>query len=107
MNAAYDILGDSIKRGRFDRGEIDANGAETHRNPFAGGGGGGGFGKGGFGPGAGASGGFAFEDLSDLFGGAFRGGRGPFGGGAPRKAKTRASRWTSISSTPWPASKGV
>jgi len=81
LNAANDILGDSAKRARFDRGEIDANGTEIRQNPFARGGQGGGFrGGGGAGPGAGAAGGFAFEDLSDLFGGMFRGG-GPGGGG--------------------------
>ena len=33
LSAAYDILGDAEKRARFDRGEIDASGAErpTHR----------------------------------------------------------------------------
>ncbi len=89
INAAYDILGDTAKRGRFDRGEIDGNGTEIHRNPFAGGGrrpGGGPFGgghQGGFGQG-GAGGGFAFDDLSDLFGGVFRGGR---GGGVPTQGE--------------------
>jgi DnaJ-class molecular chaperone len=90
LNAANDIIGDPAKRARFDRGEIDAGGAEVRPNPFARGGraGPGGFGggfQGGFGgqqgPGP-QSGGFAFEDLSDLFGGMFRGGgsNGPFGG---------------------------
>jgi DnaJ-class molecular chaperone len=32
--AAYDILGDADKRGRFDRGEIDASGAERPRQRF-------------------------------------------------------------------------
>ena len=32
INAAYDLLSDKTKRARFDRGEIDANGAE--RSPF-------------------------------------------------------------------------
>ena len=36
LNAANDILGDSAKRARFDRGEIDAGGAEVRHNPFAG-----------------------------------------------------------------------
>src|ERR1700743_1375138 len=67
VNAAYDIVGDANKRARFDRGEIDANGAEIHRNPFGGGGRhpggfGGGF-QGGFGHGGAAGGGFAFDDL--------------------------------------------
>lgn len=32
LSAAYDIVGDSEKRTRFDRGEIDANGAERPRS---------------------------------------------------------------------------
>lgn len=80
LNAAYDILGDAGKRARFDRGEIDANGAEIRQNPFAGGRGRG-FqrGPGGF---SGAEN-FAFDDIGDLFGGIFRNARGPggFGGG--------------------------
>ena len=32
--AANEILGDSEKRGRYDRGEIDANGAEVHERSF-------------------------------------------------------------------------
>jgi len=77
LNAAYDILGDAPKRARFDRGEIDANGTEIRQNPFAGARRPGG----GFGGGArGES--FAFDDLSDVFGGIFgERGRGPFGGG--------------------------
>ena len=92
VNAAYDIVGDAHKRARFDRGEIDASGAEIHRNPFAGGGRhpGGGFGGGGFQGGfshGGAAGGFAFDDLSDLFGGVFRGRGGPFGQGVPTQGE--------------------
>jgi DnaJ-class molecular chaperone len=34
VSAAYDILGDADKRARFDRGEIDAAGAERPREPF-------------------------------------------------------------------------
>jgi len=34
VSAAYDLLGDPEKRGRFDRGEIDASGAETPRQRF-------------------------------------------------------------------------
>lgn len=77
LNAAYDIIGDADKRARFDRGEIDASGAEVRHNPFGRGARGAGQGF----AGGGAQGGFAFEDLSDLFGGMFKGGRGP--GGAP------------------------
>ena len=34
VSGAYDILGDPEKRGRFDRGEIDASGAERPRERF-------------------------------------------------------------------------
>lgn len=34
ISAAYDILGDEEKRGRYDRGEIDATGAEAHPGGF-------------------------------------------------------------------------
>jgi DnaJ-class molecular chaperone len=34
VSAAYDLLGDSEKRARFDRGEIDASGAERPRQRF-------------------------------------------------------------------------
>ncbi len=83
LNAANDILGDAAKRARFDRGEIDAGGAEVRQNPFAHGGFSGGGRRGGFAGGAGSQGGgFAFDDLSDLFGGMFRGGNAQ-GGGSP------------------------
>lgn len=83
LNTAYDILGDAAKRARFDRGEIDASGAEIRQNPFAGGR------ARGFGQQGGASGAenFAFDDLGDIFGGIFRNARGGgfsgggFGGG--------------------------
>ncbi len=85
LNGAYDILGDAAKRARFDRGEIDANGMEIRQNPFAGGRGrsyqGGGPGN----PGGAEN--FAFDDLGDLFGGIFRGGRGGFGGGGPAQGE--------------------
>ncbi|HEU0071301.1 MAG TPA: DnaJ C-terminal domain-containing protein [Alphaproteobacteria bacterium] len=38
VSAAYDFLSDADKRARFDRGEIDASGAEMRRGPFGGGG---------------------------------------------------------------------
>lgn len=79
LNAAYDIVGDSAKRARFDRGEIDAAGNEVRQNPFAQGGFRGGPGGGFRGGPQGAAGGFAFEDISDLFGGIF-GGAGRAGG---------------------------
>ena len=94
LNAANDILGDSAKRARFDRGEIDGSGAEVRQNPFAGAGRG-------HRPGAGAGGGaqgFAFEDLSDLFGGMFRrgGARGgnPFGGGGASRPPAEDTQFT-------------
>ena len=85
INAAYDLLSDATKRGRFDRGEIDAEGRETFAHAGAGGPGGG-FGFG-FDPRAGARGfrsrgfgaqggrnefrfdfgGNGGEDVSDLF----------------------------------------
>jgi DnaJ-class molecular chaperone len=34
VSAAYDLLGDSEKRARFDRGEIDASGTERPRQPY-------------------------------------------------------------------------
>lgn len=90
---AYDLLSDKDKRGRFDRGEIDADGNPT--SPFGGMGGGGGFR-----PGSGGQGNFRPEDfqgfggedvdLGDLFEGLFggrgqRGGGNPFGGGQQRR----------------------
>jgi len=34
VSAAYDVIGDAEKRGRYDRGEIDASGAERPRERF-------------------------------------------------------------------------
>src|SRR5262245_66105704 len=34
VSAAYDIVGDADKRGRFDRGEIDASGAERPQQRY-------------------------------------------------------------------------
>lgn len=62
VSAAYDILGDPDRRGKFDRGEIDANGEprRTYTRAHAGAGYGG---RGGFG-------GFDSDDIfSDIFGG--------------------------------------
>jgi DnaJ-class molecular chaperone len=84
VSAAFDIIGDTEKRKKYDAGEIDADGRETMR------------GFGGAGPfggqspfGGGARGGAQAEgfenvDLSDLFGeilGRRGGGAGPGGGG--------------------------
>ncbi len=73
ISAAYDLLSDANKRARFDRGEIDAGGAERG---FARGGAGGagrrragGFG---FGFGGGGDGVDAEDIFDDLFGGARR-----------------------------------
>jgi DnaJ-class molecular chaperone len=74
VTAAYDLLGDPDKRGKFDRGEIDADGRE--RAPFrAGPGGGEGMrsGFGGFGPGGFSFGGNPEEIFAQFFGGRRRG----------------------------------
>jgi DnaJ-class molecular chaperone len=34
VSAAYDLLSDPAKKGRFDRGEIDSSGAERQQQPF-------------------------------------------------------------------------
>lgn len=89
INQAYEIAGDAEKRGKFDRGEIDADGKPRGFEGFPGGGfrpgggAGGGqayefeYGPGGFRTrGAGGQAGFDPSDIfSDLFGGARRGGR--------------------------------
>ncbi len=72
ISAAYDIVGDTAKRARFDRGEIDASGQEIRANPFARGGGrGGAAGGGGFG-----AEGFSAENIGDIFDTIFSQGRG-------------------------------
>jgi len=90
VSAAYHVLGDEKLRARFDRGEIDASGAERGAAGFnhAGGAGTGGFGRGYTSTGAaGGFEGFSFrtgpdggaEDLfADLFGGGRRGARRDF-----------------------------
>lgn len=82
ISAAFDILGDSESRKKFDRGEIDAEGHEraAHRawsgaRP----------GAGAHGFGGGPHGGATFDDLGDIFADLFGGGRGRApGGGAMR-----------------------
>ncbi|OUJ02130.1 DnaJ C-terminal domain-containing protein [Acetobacter cibinongensis] len=90
VNQANDLLSDTEKRARFDRGEIDASGQERH--PGFGGAGGGFHGFGG-GPGgaryAGGQGGFSEEDLSDLFG-MFSGGGARARRAGPRKGADRS-----------------
>jgi DnaJ-class molecular chaperone len=98
VSAAFDILGDADKRKKFDAGEIDADGRETMRGGFGGGGNpfgagfGGGRGRGGMGGGEGPE-----IDLNDLFGdilgrnrGGFGGGGGGGGGFSPKGADVRA-----------------
>jgi len=73
VNAAYDLLSDAAKRGRFDRGEIDAEGHETFAHAHAQSGPGGGWQHA-----AGPGGGFRFsfgggEDVGDLFSQVFGG----------------------------------
>lgn len=93
ISAAYDLLGDTDKRRRFDAGELDANGNERfHAGAGAGGFGGQGFGGfrsrgGGAGPG-----GMRFESFfgdddvfSDLFNRASQGG----GGGGRQRQQPR------------------
>jgi DnaJ-class molecular chaperone len=88
ISAAYDIVGDPDKRGRFDRGEIDASGAERPpQHEF-------------YRQYADADGGFRYQssagfedfvDLSDLFSGVFqRGGR---GGGRTMRMKGQDLRY--------------
>ncbi len=76
VSAAYNILNDAEQRARFDRGEIDASGAERPRQPYQRARTGTAQGAGRFEDGAGDFGGFGVDDLfSDLFG---RGGTGRF-----------------------------
>ena len=81
-SAAFDVLGDETKRGRFDRGEIDADGNERMRNPF-----------GGAGPSAGqGTGGFQGDPFEDLLSGLF-GGRGGRRGPGPGPMRGRDIRY--------------
>jgi DnaJ-class molecular chaperone len=93
ISAAYDLLGDADKRGKYDRGEIDASGQPRTR----------GFGGGGFRPGAGAGGaggfgGFGFdpnaggEDIFDEIFGQMRRGRGAAGGARANRPMRGADR---------------
>lgn len=90
ISAAFDIVGDSDRRKKFDRGEIDEDGRERPVYRQWTGPGGQGQGAGG-GPGSpGYNGGFAnkgdFDDLGDIFADLFgrgRAGHGPGGQGGP------------------------
>ncbi|HEX3653428.1 MAG TPA: DnaJ C-terminal domain-containing protein [Rhizomicrobium sp.] len=96
ISAAYEILGDKEKRGKFDRGEIDANGNPRGFDPRAHGFEGGPFGGPG-GPGGhqyswssdgNTAEGFRAEDIfSELFGGGLGGGR-RGGGKRPRAGES-------------------
>ena len=83
VTAAYDLLSDAEKRARFDRGEIDASGAERMPPGFRGAGEGRargpwGAAHGPAGAGAGAAGGrFNFEFADDIFSDLFGRGRRP------------------------------
>ena len=83
ISAAFDIVGDPDKRKKFDRGEIDADGRESH--PAFRGGGGAPFGAGGspFGGARGRPEGFEGVNFDDILGEMFgaRGGANPGGGG--------------------------
>ena len=102
ISGAYDILGDKEKRGKFDRGEIDASGNPRGFDPREHGFAGGPFGGGRAGAGAGPGGfqytwteggdtaeGFRAEDIfADLFGGGMGGAR---RGGGGRRARVGES----------------
>lgn len=86
INAAFDVLGDTEKRAKYDRGELDADGRETGFGRA-----GGGFGGGPFNAGGGAGGRFEGADFDDILGQMFGGG-GPFGGvGAAARGAGRGS----------------
>ena len=100
VSAAFDLLGDPEKKGKFDRGEIDADGREAMRgfDPRASGFGGarGGFSAGGA-PGGGFGAQFEGVDLDEILGGVFgrggaAGGGGPRGGFGPQRGADVRSR---------------
>ena len=95
VSAAFDILGDEEKRKKFDRGELDADGRETHpgfrggANPYGGGGSPFGQGGGGFSGFRGGEGdGVNFDEiLGEMFGRG--GGPGVNMGGGPNMGRGR------------------
>lgn len=86
VSAAYDILGDVEKRGRFDRGEIDATGAERPDRQYYRS-----YETGGAGRKYASGEGYAdFDDLGDIFSDLFgRGGAPGAGGGRGRTFRAR------------------
>lgn len=91
VTAAFDIVGDPEKRAKFDRGELDTDGRESHPG-FRGGPGGFGGGFGGRGPNMGPD-----IDLSDIFGDVFGGrgggrGAGARGFGGPQRGQDMRAR---------------
>ncbi len=95
ISGAYDILGDKEKRGKFDRGEIDASGNPRGFDPrahgFEGGGpfGGGRGGQYSWSSDGETAEGFRAEDIfSELFGGGLGGGRRGGGGRRPRAGES-------------------
>jgi DnaJ-class molecular chaperone len=87
VSAAYELLSDAEKRARFDRGEIDASGAETQRGfyrSYAGSEEGAKYRAGQGGPGMG---GMGAEDMEDILASMFGGGGRRRGGGAGMKMR--------------------
>ena len=98
ITAAFDLLGDTEKRAKFDRGEIDADGREQFRG--FGGGERGGPGGNPFGQGGARQQGFENVDLDEIFGGMFgggaRAGSGRAGGFAPKGQDVKATLGISL-----------
>ncbi|HEX6958113.1 MAG TPA: J domain-containing protein [Ferrovibrio sp.] len=95
ISAAYDILGDADKRGKFDRGEIDAAGQPRAQGFYRGGPGGRPGAGGRQGPGAGFDFGFGAEGAEDIFDeifGQMRRPRGPGGFNAGGRRTTMPLR---------------
>ena len=89
VSGAFDLLGDTEKKAKFDRGEIDADGRETMRG-YDPRGGGGGFGQRAGGGPAGFGAQFEGVDLNDILGDVFTRGRAGGFGGPSRGADVRS-----------------